>query len=108
MDYVALGLTDYLKVVRQPMDLGTLEQRCVDGWYDEDCDDSYERTGCDREEESLQLAVRASRFAADVRRCFANALAYNCDQSAIADAAQAAASRDCRFLGFTVRVLESG
>jgi len=54
VDHVALGLTDYLKVVPQPMDLGTAQKKL------------------DR-----QQYLTSDDFAGDARLVFQNAIAYN-------------------------------
>lgn len=60
VDAKALGLHDYFDVVREPMDLGTVERKLKNGLY---------------------LAL--SEYAADIRKIWNNSLSYNMEGSAI-------------------------
>jgi hypothetical protein len=66
-----LGLYDYLKVVRRPMDLASLREGIFNGAYDND--------GFDE---------RSRQFADDLKLPFDNALLYNEDTSDVANSAR--------------------
>ena len=54
VDHVGLGLFDYLSIVSQPMDLGTIKGRLKSDFYD-----------------------TVLHFASDIRLCYSNAMLYN-------------------------------
>jgi len=54
VDWKSLGLYDYPKIIKRPMDLGTIEQKCTGGRYED-----------------------AWRFAEDMRLVWENAKTYN-------------------------------
>ena len=71
VDHVALGLTDYPKVVKKPMDLGTVSDLVLQGAYDND--------GCGGDRS----------FDDDLRLPFSNAILYNEADSDVAVCAAA-------------------
>ena len=71
LDHQALGLYDYLKVIRRPMDLASLREGIFNGAYDND--------GFDE---------RSRQFADDLKLPFDNALLYNEDTSDVSASAR--------------------
>ncbi|KAH8073663.1 hypothetical protein JL721_2972 [Aureococcus anophagefferens] len=77
VDSEALGLVDYHEVVKQPMDLGTVDDRIARGFYDDASDDDEGLTPRQRDAAVAKRLRR--RAAADIRLTFTNAVLFNAD-----------------------------
>lgn len=91
VDPIALGIPDYLQVIKEPMDVGTLERELVGGIYSRippkqstnDIDEEYEEEGAD----SPIYQMAYGPFYSAIMRIFDNCIQYNGKESWIGNEA---------------------